>query len=121
MRTQKLDRATTFWIVTIECVSKLSLAGSLFVLMFLFIIDFSCAQPKVKIFDKESGLSSNDVVSIVQDQAGYLWVGTKNGLNRFDGNTFKVFKYSSQNENSLFSNFIRCLAVDRLNRIWIGH
>jgi ligand-binding sensor domain-containing protein len=89
--------------------------------LLFFICIASYAQPKIKVFKKESGLSHEHVTSIVQDQSGYLWVGTRNGLNRFDGNTFKVFKYSSNDSNSISSNYISCLVVDKSNRIWIGH
>src|SRR5579859_1772854 len=78
------------------------------------------AQPQFKIFDKESGLSTNYVTKIVQDKTGYLWVGTANGLNRFDGYSFKVFKNDPQDDNSIANNSIWTLAVDKLDRIWIG-
>lgn len=108
-------------VVAIDNISKISIAAYLQVFLPFLICFISHAQPKFKIYNTESGLSNVNVLCIVQDQSGYLWVGTRNGLNRFDGNTFKTFKYSSQDKNSISSNFVSCLAVDRFNRIWIGH
>lgn len=91
-------------------------------IIFFFFFSFSViAQPTFKVFNSEYGLSDNSVTSIAQDQSGYLWVGTVNGLNRFDGYSFKVFKYNSHDKNSISGNHISCLTVDKYNRIWIGH
>ncbi|HEU5291576.1 MAG TPA: two-component regulator propeller domain-containing protein, partial [Cyclobacteriaceae bacterium] len=96
---------------------------SLLILLSLlsFVTLCAYAQPKFKIFDAESGISGTVVTSIIQDRTGYLWVGTRNGLNRFDGHSFKIFRYSLNDTNSIASNYISCLAVDKMNRIWIGH
>ena len=45
-----------------------------------------------KLFNNNSGLSLNTVMSIFQDSKGFIWIGTKNGLNRFDGHNFKIFQ-----------------------------
>src|SRR5260221_8934650 len=81
----------------------------------------SYAQLQLKVFDTESGLSNNFVRKIVQDKTGYLWIGTTNGLNRFDGYSFKVFKHNPHDDNSIADNVITALAVDKSNRIWVGH
>src|SRR5260221_2542770 len=89
--------------------------------LFLLLGLSSYAQLQLKVFDTESGLSNNFVRKIVQDKTGYLWIGTTNGLNRFDGYSFKIFKHNPHDENSIADNVITALAVDKLNRIWIGH
>ena len=43
-------------------------------------------------YDNNAGLSQNNVMCVFQDSKGFMWIGTKNGLNRFDGQTFKVFR-----------------------------
>ena len=58
--------------------------------------------------------------NFVQDQRGFLWVPSLNGLNRFDGREFKVFRYEKNNPNGLSTNFINTVFVDRAGKIWIG-
>ncbi|AZG73980.1 EAL domain-containing protein [Shewanella livingstonensis] len=65
------------------------------------------------------GLSQDTVTAIVEDPEGYVWVGTINGLNRFDGNEFKQF-YAEENANSLPSSFIRNLLIDDSGVLQIG-
>ncbi len=68
----------------------------------------------------ENGLSNNRVFSIVQDHLGFLWFGTDDGLNRFDGYDFKVYRNDPANPYSLSDNAIRSMFVDRSGYIWIG-
>ena len=66
------------------------------------------------------GLSNNSVLSITQDTMGYIWLGTKYGLNRFDGRTFKIFKNDPQNAASISSNdFIKSLTVRADQKMWV--
>ncbi|MBK1439739.1 hypothetical protein JHJ32_07075 [Parapedobacter sp. ISTM3] len=71
-------------------------------------------------YQVENGLSNNAVLCSVQDRMGFIWFGTKDGLNRFDGYSFKVFHSDPDNSNGLGSNFIRALFVDETARIWVG-
>lgn len=66
------------------------------------------------------GLSQNTITAILQDQRGFMWFGTRDGLNRYDGNTFKVFKHSPTGTSGLNSSVIRALAEDASGNIWIG-
>jgi ligand-binding sensor domain-containing protein/signal transduction histidine kinase/DNA-binding response OmpR family regulator len=68
----------------------------------------------------ENGLSNNSISCSLQDKNGFLWFGTINGLNRFDGYSFKVFHHNSEDSNSIGSNFIRCLYEDQKGLLWIG-
>ena len=66
----------------------------------------------------EDGLSNDLVTCMVQDSMGYVWVGTENGLSRYDGHSFTVFNESN---SELCCNSITCLMYDdRENRLWIG-
>ena len=71
-------------------------------------------------YQVENGLSNNTVFSSVQDQDGFMWFGTKDGLNRFDGTTFKVFRNDAEDSFSLGDNFIRSLYLDKKESLYIG-
>lgn len=66
----------------------------------------------------ENGLPQNTVHSIAQTRDGYIWIGTEEGLARFDGVKFTVF--DKQNTPQLKSNYIRALLADRQGALWIG-
>jgi ligand-binding sensor domain-containing protein len=68
----------------------------------------------------ESGLSSNSTLSIAQDSSGYLWVGTMDGLNRYDGSRISIYHTFLQNLWQGAKRKISCLLVDRQDRLWIG-
>lgn len=71
-------------------------------------------------FSLEEGLSQSVVTSVLQDRTGYLWIGTEDGLNRYDGYNFKVYKPDSSNPNSLSDNWITSLAEDAQGYLWVG-
>src|SRR5260370_35894697 len=66
------------------------------------------------------GLSEVRVSDIVQDDQGFIWFGTINGLNRYDGYNFKVFKHDPERQESLSGVFIYSLFKDRAGTIWVG-
>ena len=68
----------------------------------------------------ESGLSQSTVLSIHQDQKGFLWFGTYEGLNRYDGYNFKVYKTDPENIHSISNNNIAYITEDHLGKLWIG-
>ncbi|MCF8234627.1 MAG: hypothetical protein K9G67_06785 [Bacteroidales bacterium] len=66
------------------------------------------------------GLSQGTIFAILQDSRGFMWFGTKDGLNKYDGNRFVVYNYVFKNENSLSNNQVFCLAEDEDENLWIG-
>jgi two-component system sensor histidine kinase ChiS len=68
----------------------------------------------------EDGLSQTSINCIIQDRKGFLWFGTQDGLNKYDGYIFTVFRNDSENPNSLSNNFITALHEDRYGYLWIG-
>jgi signal transduction histidine kinase/ligand-binding sensor domain-containing protein/DNA-binding response OmpR family regulator len=75
-------------------------------------------QYSISIWNMEAGLPGNAVYAIRQTRDGYLWLGTEDGLVRFDGIDFEVF--NKDNTRQLEDNVIRALYLDQHNTLWIG-
>jgi signal transduction histidine kinase/DNA-binding response OmpR family regulator/ligand-binding sensor domain-containing protein len=69
--------------------------------------------------DNTKGLSNSSVNSIFQDSENLIWIGTWDGLNRYDGNSFKIFRPELDNENSLSNQVILKIDEDNTGKIWI--
>ncbi|KAF2515566.1 two-component regulator propeller domain-containing protein [Flavobacterium foetidum] len=95
-----------------------------FLLHFLVFLGFNSilfAQDyPVKFLDLSDGLSNNSIISIYQDNEGFMWFGTYDGLNRYDGYNFKVFRNRINDKKSLSFNTIYNIEGDSKNNIWIG-
>ena len=78
-------------------------------------ISFSFRHYKV-----EDGLSENSVFCSLQDSKGFMWFGTKEGLNRFDGSSFVVFQRQPNKPNSLGNSYVHALFEDNNKTIWVG-
>ncbi len=65
-------------------------------------------------------LSSEDVTAFIMDENGYMWIGTSNGLNLFDGKNYHQYMYIPGDSSSLMDNYINFLFKDKRKRIWIG-
>jgi ligand-binding sensor domain-containing protein/signal transduction histidine kinase len=68
----------------------------------------------------KDGLPYDQITVLLQDKQGFLWIGTEDGLSRYDGRAIKEFRHSTKDENSLSNNIIRSLYEDSFGRIWIG-
>jgi ligand-binding sensor domain-containing protein len=94
----------------------------------LFLLALTCAafttaraQPYYfRHYQVENGLSNNTVFCSMQDRNGFMWFGTKEGLNRFDGYRFKLFKLDNADEHHLQKDFVYCLFTDTQGRFWVG-
>ena len=69
----------------------------------------------------DNGLSQNVVNTMLQDSRGFLWIGTGDGLSRYDGFETQVYQTNLIENNTLLSNSINALIEDRLGNIWIGY
>lgn len=74
---------------------------------------------QIKHYNNNSGLSHNTVMSLFQDSKGFLWIGTKNGLNRFDGHDFKIYQ-RGDSVTDLRNSIIYCIAEDKEKTLWIA-
>lgn len=68
----------------------------------------------------DDGLSESAVYCIMQDMKGFMWFGTKDGLNRYDGYNFRIFRNNPNDTRSLGNNFIRCIAESDINILYVG-
>ena len=68
----------------------------------------------------EDGLSQGMVNAIVQDKYGFIWLATKDGLNRYDGYSFTVFRHDPEDSTTVRSNYIYTLLEDKQGRLWVG-
>ena len=68
----------------------------------------------------DDGLSQSAVLSIFQDRRGFMWFGTENGLNRFDGYDFKVFTHDRLDEHSLSGNYVWGIDEDEAGHLWLA-
>ncbi|MCA5004624.1 hybrid sensor histidine kinase/response regulator transcription factor [Sphingobacterium bovistauri] len=92
-------------------------------LLFFVSIGFLFGQELPVSFQRyysKDGLSSNTIYSIYRDSYGFLWLGTEDGLNRYDGRTYKVYRHDTNNELGLRANHINSLCEDEEGRVWIG-
>ncbi|MGL5272478.1 MAG: ligand-binding sensor domain-containing protein, partial [Phocaeicola sp.] len=94
---------------------------SILTLLLFFSVGIAQAQPNCTIthYSSEVGLSQNSIMSMVQDQDGFLWFSTWNGINKFDGYEFKVYKERQENSLGLINSRVDLLKVDKYNFIWL--
>ena len=93
------------------------------ILIFLYLIFFPVVNNAQKIVKLGivDGLSNENTISFTQDRDGFIWIGTKDGLNRFDSKTFQIFKTSETEPNSICSNVLNYVYAEPDNDvIWIA-
>ena len=93
-------------------------------ILLLYCIPFcSFSQPanlKFSHLSTNNGLSQSNVTCILQDRMGFLWFGTQNGLNRYDGYQFIVYRNDPRDPSSLSNNYIKSIVEDTAGNLWIG-
>ncbi len=95
--------------------------GFLLILIGIGLSFRSHAQPdNIRFYDQSQGLSQHSVAAIAQDAKGFLWIGTRHGINRYDGKEFKNYDHSLGTIQTISNSTIQCILVDRLGNIWIG-
>lgn len=104
------------------------------VILFLFLPIFLLAQrpilynkqlinnPQIRFtrLNTDKGLSNKQVTDLLQDIHGFIWISTLDGLNRYDGKTFEVFKHDEKNTSSINSNYILCIDESPQGELFIG-
>lgn len=94
---------------------------TIFLFLGLLLPIYGFAQPYYfKHYTAENGLSYNTVFNVMQDSRGLMWFATRDGLNRFDGYSFKVYRHQESDPNSIGSSFIHTIIEDSSSQIWVG-
>lgn len=88
-------------------------------IMISFISSYAYSDNFTKI-NNEEGLSQNTIQCMIQDKLGFIWVGTNDGLNRYNGYEFKIYKHDKKNPDSIAGNNIIDLLEDENDNIWIA-
>ena len=68
----------------------------------------------------EDGLSGNQVLGVAQDERGFIWFGTADGLSRYDGSSVKVYRNDPDDPNSMSLSFVRAMLADQSGNLWVG-
>ncbi len=109
MRAKKAFIKTLFLILSVEIIPLLSLTLP--------------AHDQVIKFQRltiENGLSQSSIFCILQDRRGFMWFGTEDGLNQYDGYKFKIYRNNPENLNSISYNNIKAIHEDRSGILWFG-
>lgn len=106
---------------------KMTILNQIVIIILLIFLNpflvFSTDNPKDLQFEHISiaqGLSQSTVFCVFQDSTGYMWFGTQNGLNRYDGYYFKQYLQNPQVPGNLSYNMVLCIHEDKSGRFWIG-
>src|ERR1700759_1308235 len=89
----------------------------------LFTIPVSKAQisgTRFRRISTDQGLSNSTINCIFQDSRGFMWFGTRDGLNRYDGSHVVIYRNDKKNKASISDNFINCIFEDAGHKLWIG-
>ncbi len=105
--------------------SHLSLSIMRMLLLVVFVLSYSALYAQHPVFKAtrltlQDGLSDNMVLCALQDKQGFMWFGTRNGLNRYDGYHITVFRHNRNDPYSLSNESIQSLFEDSRGRMWIG-
>ena len=103
------------------------------ILSYIFIVFFSSIlnsqekytilnynQLKFEEFKSKDGLKHHSITEVTQDSKGYMWLGTYNGIYKYDGYTFKIYKNTLQDKNTLIENNINVIQEDNSGNVWVG-
>ncbi|WP_342646901.1 two-component regulator propeller domain-containing protein [Mucilaginibacter sp. CSA2-8R] len=105
-----------------EQTSNLKKASILLLRVLFFAVTASAQSVKAN-FDKytvNDGLSSNTIFDVIKDKYGFVWIATDDGLNRFDGVNFTVYRNKDNDSTSLKNNSVSNIYEDRLGQLWVG-
>ncbi len=83
-------------------------------------VSMICHGQTGRLFTVDNELSSSMINTVYQDKNGIIWIATEDGLNRYDGAKFTIYKHDKENEHSLLNNYVRFLFEDRHGHCYVG-
>ena len=89
----------------------------IYLILFLSLTMISLSNVTFESITTENELSSDEIMCVTQDKNSFLWIGTKTGLNRYDGCEFKIYK---EEKGGLNNAYINTLYMDKMDNLWIG-
>ncbi|GHT65094.1 hybrid sensor histidine kinase/response regulator [Bacteroidia bacterium] len=90
------------------------------ILFLLFACTLKLSAQTTQFYSIEQGLSNSLINQVYQDKRGFIWIASENGLNKFDGNQFVVYKKIENDSLSLKNNYVRTLFEDSSGNFWVG-
>ena len=112
-------------LICLSCLAKTAIRSrQIFIYFFILLVCSPLHSQNqslgFKHFTISDGISNSYITDILQDKKGYIWIGTTDGLNRFDGYDFKVYKKNPFDKTTIGGNYIRCLYEDSHGNLWVG-
>ncbi len=98
---------------------KLSIILSI-IIQIIYISPIYASEINFKNIKTEDGLSQSTAEIIFQDSKGYIWIGTEDGLNKYDGHKFEVYEHDINSKNSIANNYIVDIEEDKKGNMWVG-
>ncbi|MGL5314668.1 MAG: ligand-binding sensor domain-containing protein [Peptostreptococcaceae bacterium] len=92
----------------------------IFQILYINIANVNAIDINFKNIKVEDGLSQSTVEAIYQDSKGYIWIGTNDGLNKYNGHKFEVYKHNNNSENSITNNYVVAINEDKKGNLWVG-
>lgn len=111
---QHISPTAWYALLNLACLSAFFIAASP---IFLFAQSQEYRFERLTVTD---GLSQNSALALLHDRTGFLWMGTYDGLNRYDGTGFRIFRNKRNDSASLAKNWVTALAEDKNGIIWVG-
>ncbi|RPH30981.1 MAG: hypothetical protein EHM93_14950 [Bacteroidales bacterium] len=108
-----------FFIVSNSIILNMKKLSFLVLIMAIVITSFS-QNYRINHYTVKQGLSQSVIYSLLQDSRGFIWVGTQDGLNRFDGYSFIKYIQTPSDTNSLSDNWVYSISEDSNGNLWIG-
>jgi signal transduction histidine kinase/CheY-like chemotaxis protein/ligand-binding sensor domain-containing protein len=116
-----LFKMIEFWFSALKQCCKINGIGAMAFCFFIpYLSGAQISDTRFRRISVEQGLSNSTITCIFQDSRGFIWFGTRDGLNRYDGASVVIYKNKPTDTTTISDNFIRCITEDAKHNLWIG-